>query len=334
MIRVVLFILPLCVAVHPTLASARPVDKETRAQAGAAKAKAKGLLRQGNLLHKQGKYQQALQQFRRAYALYPSYKIKFNIAAALFALDRPEKAASAFADFLALAGPKTPQDIIQIARARMSMLERKVASVIIKCKQEKVEVKVNNGPGKVPRHYLAPGKHRLLLQKPGFQAYGLVLVLGPGEHKEIAVSLAPATARPAATSPPAHPKDGAVLLLARRHHSKTVWAATTLGAGLALTAGAAVLYGLGGSQGSQAHEDYLLATEEPLIALYRAEVEASRTKLTVGHALMGVAAVFFAVSIYHFITRPEIEEQMPATGPSIGLAPSSEGAALTLSGRF
>ena len=114
--------------------------------------------------------------------------------------------------------------------------------------------------------------------------------------------------------------------------TKTIWGATALGIGAACTITAAVLYGVGGSQGTAAYDEYQSATNTTDVGHYHDEVEAARTKLIAGHVLLGVAVAAFGVGIYQMLTRPEIPVEGSRTTP--GFAPTHGGGAVTIKGRF
>ena len=61
---------------------------------------AEAMLRTGNQLYDQGDYEGALQRYRAAQELFPSYKIDYNIGVALQALKQPVQALPHFERFL------------------------------------------------------------------------------------------------------------------------------------------------------------------------------------------------------------------------------------------
>ena len=122
----------------------------------------------------------------------------------------------------------------------------------------------------------------------------------------------------------------------RTRRSKTIGAWTTLGLGAAVAIGAVVMYGLGVSQGSDAHDQYMDTTDWDQIYDQRQEIDAARTKLVVGHVLAGSAIGLLGCSVYMFITRPALSESPAAVHQTSGvdLLPVSGGGILSLTGRF
>lgn len=120
-----------------------------------------------------------------------------------------------------------------------------------------------------------------------------------------------------------------------RRRSRTMWAHISLGTGAALAITAAVLYGVGGSQGAEAHEQYMTAFDRSVMEAHYADVEAAQTKITAGHVLAGAALAAVGFSVYLYLTRPpEARSSRPRKkrAGAVQLAPAPGG--LWLTGRF
>jgi hypothetical protein len=330
-----------------TIASYARAETPHRDAAGA-------LLREGNALYRDKDYAGALEKFRKAYALFPSPKIDFNLANALEALGRHAEAATHLERFLQGSVEGTPQGVLAKARARLEQLKRTQARLELSCAVEGAEVKVDGKKvGSTPiKHglYLPPGEHRLELTKEGFVPFSRELELKAGEDRRIAVTLTPkkkpavaaTTSRPAPLSPTAASRptsrsaDAPELEHREPKPRSRLWAYLGLGTGLACAAAAGVLYGVGSSQGSEAHDKYQTAWQADEIAQHRGDVEAAEAKLVAGHVLAGVAAVAIGFSVYQFIsTKVGSESSSPTPRETaISLSPLGGGAAMTLRGRF
>ena len=110
--------------------------------------------------------------------------------------------------------------------------------------------------------------------------------------------------------------------------NKTIHAYVALGIGAASLVAASVLYGVAKAEGDDAYDKYS-ATSNPIAAVQHwDDVEAARNKATVGHVLLGTAAVALGVSLYQLLTRPEV----PAGAGSarVGFVPSNGGGLLSL----
>ena len=124
--------------------------------------------------------------------------------------------------------------------------------------------------------------------------------------------------------------------VSRQRKKKAVLAYTSLAVGLAVAATAGMLYGVGASEGSEAHDAYMDARVQRDMNLYREDIEGARSKIIAGNVLMGVAAVALGFSIYQFVTRPEAPrgpKEVDLTS-SVSLMPAATGATFSIGGRF
>lgn len=129
---------------------------------------------------------------------------------------------------------------------------------------------------------------------------------------------------------------GASIEISKKWRSKTIWAYSTLGVGLASVAGMGLMYGLGLSQGSDAYQQYRDAPDQTQREKYWNDVESSETKLLVGHVLLGVGVAALGFSLYEFITRPSVSDTIDANKASvkIGFIPLKEWVGISLTGQF
>ena len=295
------------------------------------------LFGQGNALRKAGDHEGALRKFRAAYRLLPSFKIDLNIAFTLYDLKRNAGAAASFARFLRRGAGNSPRKMVRLARARLRQLRLKVASVRLRCPVSGATVTVDGrrrGITPLPAEvYLEPGRHRLALALEGYVPASLGLELTAGEHVERTVELEPRAKPVPRDAVEPTPEDPIIL---QQHRRKTTVGYITLGTGLALAAAGGFMIGLGATSGSQAHDAYTAESSKPdgnsaIIAGHREDVESARSLVIAGDVLVGVGLVAIGVSVYQFVTRPQLREQGT---PSLSLAPAPGGAALLLGGRF
>jgi tetratricopeptide (TPR) repeat protein len=330
-----------------TLTLALALVVPTGAAARSPKEQAAGLLKEGSALYEQGDYAGALRKFEQAHGLYPSYKIVFNIATTLEYLGREAEAAQHFARFLALAGPTASLDTIRAARSSLAKLEPRLGRLKLSCSEEGATVLVDgHRRGSTPLAqaiYLAPGRRTLRVEKAGFTPASRELTLAAGQLEQLTLQLQPA---PAAAAPPYPVQEPAAEVKevpsptpqddgAQRRRTRSLWAYTTLGVGAALVVTASILYGVGASQGGEAHEAYTEATGRPgtslaEIDLHRADVEAARDKILAGNILLGAGLVALGVSTYLFLTRPAERADEAFAGPLV----VEGGGGVGLRGRF
>ena len=330
------------------------------AAAETGKEQAKVLFKKASELFDRGMYLDALQRFRQARALYPSFKIDLNIGATLDAMGRRTEAAVYFEKFLVNAA-KAPPEIIKAATKRLGELRNKLGRVKVTCLVVGATVMVNHkAVGRIPLElavYLEPGKHTLKAEKTGYLPGTVELILDAGEYRELDLPLkpeaetAPVTPRPASApsvtvKPPppasapveASPAGSAVNRSAtqQRRRSKTIQAFIALGVGAALTVAAGTLLGVGAGQGSDAHEGYMASGDPEQIKLYRDEMDSARAKIIAGGVVAGLVSVALGYGIYQLVTRPEAP---PSAGQKralsiIGIAPSVRGATMSIVIRY
>lgn len=286
----------------------------------APSAEARNLFRQGNDLRARGDLKGALDRFQRAYRLFPSYKIQLNIATMLFLLDRPAEAARHYHRYFTHPKTRDPSFLVDRARQRFSACRRRVCELVLRCAVSGATVKVNGAiVGKTPLVspiFLRAGRHDVLATAGGHEAFSRTLNLAAGQRAELELRL-PRTR--AASSRPVRPRGRPVarpltetgeardLSPARRRLRIAGW--STLGGALALGTIAAVLYGVGETRGSDAHDAYrALTAADPESSFQQArdDMASARGQITAGHVLAGTAAVALGVSIYLLVTsRPE-----------------------------
>lgn len=331
----------------PTVAQKGP-HKKVAAPRGKAsrrqRAWARSLLQKGLRLHGAGDFAGALRKFRQAYALVPSPKVKFNIANTLVSMGRLVEAAEALEELVVDPPVPVGPEVLELARPLLRQVEQRLASISLRSKVTGAVVRIDNYPrGKTPlarRIFLKPGTYALRVDHDDHPTFDVKMTLGPGEHAIVKPpwgKRAPTAVAQPEPDPRPRPKPATDQRPAGRpepSRGRTIAAYSTLAGGLALTVAAGVLYGLGGAQGAAAHDDYRAATVEAEILTQRNEVEAARTKLIVGHALIGAAAVTLGASIYLFLTRPTEEQREASRRLNVALSPGPDGAGLVISGGF
>jgi len=140
------------------------------AQAGApasnpdAKARAQVILKEGTQLYQQGAFAEALEKFERAYSVFPSPKLFFNIGQANRVLARPVEAVMAFEKFLAQATDASPE-LLAEAKRSLEELSPKIGKLLIDCGVVDAEISVDGKVvGKAPLAdmvHVSPGQHQV-----------------------------------------------------------------------------------------------------------------------------------------------------------------------------
>jgi hypothetical protein len=159
----------------------------------AAKAASRALLRQGNAWLDQGKFEQALDQFRQAYQRFASPKIFFGEGQALAGLGRNVEALAVFQRFLAEAEGASVEHQAE-ARRQVAVLLEKVGRLEVRSNRQGALVHVDDkGQGATPLGgplLLEPGEHRLSVEWQGAVKTS-VLVVAPGATASADVTFEP-----------------------------------------------------------------------------------------------------------------------------------------------
>src|SRR5262245_29206001 len=89
-----------------------------------------------------GDYRAALLDFQRAYALYPSPNLRFNIARVLGDLGRDSDALEAYEQFLAQ-GKSATDEARAVARTRIDELNRRLGRLLLKCPSPDADITID-----------------------------------------------------------------------------------------------------------------------------------------------------------------------------------------------
>ena len=163
---------------------------------------------------------------------------------------------------------------------------------------------------------LEAGQHKLRVRLAGHVERPLTIIVRRGRTTRLQVRLKRSPKKPMS-----------------RRAVKTLLAYSSLGVGLALLSGAAVLYGTGASEGGDAHDKYYEATLDKDYESSRKAIESARSKLVVGHVLAGAALAAVGFSVYNFVTRPR-EEAPSGNKRALSITPTQGGAVFSVGGKF
>ena len=326
-------------AAKPEAPPPAPEPATPRARATVLYKEANGLLKKGMEMAEEAQRLSlnALDRYRKAFGLFPSYKIELHIAYSLQALGNNIEAATYLEKFFQRLAA-TPQgnanpEAVEAGKARLDALRTKLASVKVGGPHDGATVLINGEQvGRIPMelpHYVPPGSHIMEVELDGFITARERLLLKAGDHR----APAPALISIAEQERARREQQARVDL----HRSKTMWGYTAMAGAAAFAVGAAVLYGVGASRGAEAHDGYVSSSSIVEQQGYADEVDSAKELLIGGHVLIGVAAVAAGISAWQLLTRPELEEANSADQPGVttaGISPVIGGAQLNLGGRF
>jgi hypothetical protein len=191
--RLLIVVMVGCVAVGARAAEGDDDDDPT-----AARLEAKRLRDEGVRLVDRGELARGLADFERAYALYPSPNLLFNIGLVHERLGRIGEAVAAFEQFLAEA-TTAPPDARAFSTARLAELEPQVARLEIAVAPADASLLVDGRPVHVRRARdlpVMPGAHEITATRVGYRAGATKVTVALGERQRVALTLAAAPLMP------------------------------------------------------------------------------------------------------------------------------------------
>lgn len=186
------------VAVRPPAAHAdgKSVTPWSKGVSEAAQKRALQLFREGNALHEQEKYTEAVAKYEQALSAWDNPSIRFNMALCLINMRQPLIAwdhlqrALRFGD-----APFSNKQLYAEAMRSVALLEASLAQLTVRSVQPGIKVMVDgvvalDGPGEYTTKLL-PGKHQLVASRPGYITSSRALDLPPGKPdvEQIALEL-------------------------------------------------------------------------------------------------------------------------------------------------
>jgi len=159
------------------------------------KADAQKLLEAGNTLFLDKKYAEALDQYKRAVAIWDHPAIRFNIVRCLIQLDRSVEASDNLQLALKYGSAPLEEAVYSEALAYEKLLANQIGSVDVKCAQAGVKITLDGQPlvtcpGAQARR-VAPGNHQLVGTKAGFVPQTTELIVLGGKRADVNLTLVP-----------------------------------------------------------------------------------------------------------------------------------------------
>lgn len=169
--------------------------------------------KKGLELFKDGDYQAALIEFRRANELAPNFNVLYNIGQVYFQLQDYPNALTALTKYLDEGGSNIPNARRAEVSRDIEKLRSRVASLEILCPVADAEVTIDDvSMGKTPLGkplVVSVGRHKVVVSKNGFTAAAKVIEIASGETQKLQLDpLEQKSAPPVAPPPP--PTDGPV----------------------------------------------------------------------------------------------------------------------------
>ncbi len=266
-------------------------------------------------LFDQRQHAAALAEFRRAYALAPSFRILYNVGLTHVALGDPSSAVEAFDQYLKQGGDKVPAARRNEVQTEIARLSSQLAVLDIDVEQPGAELSLDGEPlgrGPISRQLrLNPGRHTATVRSPDGTLRTQTVSIGRGQEQHLRFSSTVTGVTPAAALAPADSSPASKPRPARSSAPYIAWGVT---GALGVATGAVGILAFG------AHADQLntkarrgVTTGELNAAADRVETRALATDI-----LLGATVVAAGVSLY-LTFRPSPESDSVA---ELQLAPS------------
>jgi tetratricopeptide (TPR) repeat protein len=181
-----------------TLALPRPAmaGPDEPAASDRAIEEARVRFQKGVQLYKEGSFEGALAEFRRAYQLAPSYRLLYNIGQVQFELHDHVEALKAFRQYLAEGGSEIPTDRRTQVEADIQKLEGRVAYLDISTNVDGAQVSVDDVPvGVSPLRgavLVNAGPRRVAVSKAGRGATARNVTVAGGDRVKISLDMSDA----------------------------------------------------------------------------------------------------------------------------------------------
>ncbi|KPK14575.1 MAG: hypothetical protein AMJ62_12765 [Myxococcales bacterium SG8_38] len=177
----------------PTPAAAQVAD--------ARQEQARELFEEGLALAKADRWAEALSAFRQSEALVPRPSTSYNIANALYRLDRPVEALAQLDEYDRMAAVRTDEDAQKRSESLRELLEGAVGHVGLRIYPDTAMVFIDGRPsllvGAERDLSLNPGMHSLRVTNEGYEPYLGEIRVERGSRQALSVELKPLLSEPA-----------------------------------------------------------------------------------------------------------------------------------------
>jgi hypothetical protein len=172
---------------------------------------ARDRFQKGVQLFREGSYDAALAEFRKAYEIAPSYRLLYNIAQVQYERHDYVESIRAFRQYLEEGGDEVPSDRRTQVQSEIERLEGLVARLEVTTNVDGAEIKIDDLPvGTSPLRdpvLVNSGQRRVSASKPGYATVTRNLTVAGGDRTEIGLELTE-TGGDAGTVPPSYQGSG------------------------------------------------------------------------------------------------------------------------------
>lgn len=283
-------------------------------------AQADAHFKQGVQLFKQGAFEGALVEFRKAHELVPDSRVQFNIGRACAELRDAACALVAYRSYLASADQLAPERVSEV-RAEIARLEPLVGSVHVTTSARGAALSIDDvalGPAPLAEPVLVNvGRHRVSARLADGTGDARVIEVASGEQEQVILTPEAKTDSPAARPQPAGrtPSASAQPADARAREPSKVWIGWAASGALAVAGGGTGALAL--LARSDAKHD---ASQKDATAALDAANRRTHTLAAVTDVLFGAAALTAGLTLYFTLRSPSPNASVP---PRVSLALSA-----------
>jgi hypothetical protein len=149
----------------------------------------------GNQYYAEGRYDDALVEYDKAYALSKNFKILYNRGQVLVMLRRDPEAIEAFEEYLSRGGTEVPEDRRKAVEADLEKLRQRLAHITLEKAPDGLEILIDGHPsGTTPLKkplVVGAGKHTIALRRGPSIVFNRDVLIAAGDTKAVEVEIAP-----------------------------------------------------------------------------------------------------------------------------------------------
>ena len=193
MVRPIQFVM--CLGVACFLATGSFQLQASAQEAASAQKQARQLFEEGLALAESERWAEALSAFRRSKALTPRESTSYNVANALYRLDRPVQGLAELDAYDEMPGVRNDAAALERGAALRDLLEAAVAEVRLAITPAQTEVftdgRLSKETGAVRRLRLNPGTHSIRVALEGYETFRQDVEVERGSRQAFTVALRP-----------------------------------------------------------------------------------------------------------------------------------------------
>ena len=305
---------------------------------GSAEDEARAQFEIGVSLFKEGKFEQASVAFARAYELKPSFKLLYNIGQVENELGHFAAALDAYNKYLAEGGDQIEKARLEQVRAEVGRLEKLVGMIAVEGAPPGATVFVDERrSGTAPLSGPIPvdlGEHQVKVKQGTAELHSEIVKVAGGQQVVVRLGSGGAAGEtPAIAEGPSEDEERGeeTAVPATTGKPRRVWTWVAIGVGGAAAVGAAITGGLTMSRAKDIKSD-CDGNECPPTS--SGDLDSAKALGNATNALIAVAAVGVAAGIVLYFVEPRWSKEERAVEVAPVAAPTADGGALALVGRF